>query len=96
MHQQLSCTLQSKDTTIQEAREAALITENFLRRQRTDSAFEEFYKSVVAESQNLTEEPVLPRQRKLPRQIDDVAPTHHPSTPSEMYRQKYFEVLDIV
>ena len=94
--EQLSRTLQSKDTTVQEAREAALVTENFLRRQRTDSTFEDFYKALVADSQNLTEEPVLPRQRKLPRRIDDGAPSHHPSTPSDMYRQKYFEALDVV
>ena len=82
--------------TVQEARDAALVTENFLQRQRTDTAFEDFYKAVIAASENLTDEPVLPRQRKLPRRIDDGAPSHHPSTPSEMYRQKYFEVLDIV
>ena len=94
--EQLSRTLQSKDTTVQEARDAALVTENFLRRQRTDTAFKDFYKGVVAASENLTDEPVLPRQRKLPRRIDDGASSHHPSTPSEMYRQKYFEVLDVV
>ena len=58
---QLSHTLQSKDTTVQEAREAALVTEKFLRRQRTNSAFKDFYKTIVAASQNLTNEPVLPR-----------------------------------
>ena len=94
--EQLSCTLQSKDIIIQEARAAALITENFLRRQRTDSAFEEFYSAVISASQNLTDEPVLPRPRKLPRRIDDGAASHQPSTPKEIYRQKYFEALDIV
>ena len=81
---------------VQEAREAALVTENFARRQRTDGAFEEFYKGLVSESQNITEELVLLRQRKLPRRIDDGAPSYNPSTPSEMYRQKYFEALDVV
>ena len=94
--EQLSLTLQSKDIAVQEARDAALVTENFLRRQWTDTAFEDFYKAVIAASENLTDEPVLPRQCKLPRRIDDGAPSHHPSTPSEMYQQKHFEVLDIV
>ena len=57
---------------------------------------EDFYKTVVAASQNLTDEPVLPRQRKLPRRIDDGAPSHQPSTPAELYRQKYFEALDVI
>ena len=83
--EQLSRTLQSKDTSVQEARSAALVTENFLRRQRTDTAFDLFNKSVVAASENVTYELVLPRQRKLPRRIDDGAPPHHPSTPSDMY-----------
>ena len=64
--EQLSRTLQSKDIAVQEARDAALVTENFLRRQWTDTAFEDFYKAVIAASENLTDEPVLPRQRKLP------------------------------
>ena len=64
--EQLSHTLQSKDITIQEARGAAHITEKFLGRQRTDTAFEEFYKAVNSASENLTDEPVLPRSRKLP------------------------------
>ena len=65
--EQLSRNLQSKDITIQKARAAVLITEKFLRRQRTDSAFEEFYNAVISASQNLHDEPVLPRPRKLPQ-----------------------------
>ena len=34
--EQLSCTLQGKDITIQEARGAAVLAESYLRRQRTD------------------------------------------------------------
>ena len=94
--EQLSRTLQFKDINIQEARAAALITENFLRRQRTDSAFEKFYSAVISASQNLTDESVLPRPRKLPRQINDGVPSHQPSTPTEMYRQKCYEALDVV
>ena len=41
--EQLSCTLQGKDTTIQEAKEAALLTESHLRRRRSDAAYNEFY-----------------------------------------------------
>jgi hypothetical protein len=64
--------------------------------QRSDSAFDSFYEAVVAASQNLTDEPVLPRKRKIPRRLDDRTPSHHPSTPTDLYRQKYFQVLDVV
>ena len=94
--EQLSRRLQSKDITIQEAKAAALVTESFLRRQRNDSAFEEFYSAVISASENITDEPTLPRPRKLPCRIDDGAPSHQPMTPKDMYRQKYFEALDIV
>ena len=40
--EQLSYTLQSKDTNIQDAKRSAMVTEAFLRRQRTDSSFKQF------------------------------------------------------
>ena len=85
--EQLSCVLQGKDTTIQEAREAAITTEMYLRRQRTDASFDRFYGEVVAESVTLTEEPVLPRRRKLPRRIDDGSSNYQFESPKEMFRQ---------
>ena len=65
--EQLSQTLQGKDTTIQEVKGAAMLAESHLRRQRTDDAFEKFYELVINEAQDLTEEPVLPRRKKIPR-----------------------------
>ena len=94
--EQLSCTLQGKDTTVQEAHNAALITEAFLRRQRTDDAFDLFYKTVLSSSQDLTDGPVISRQCKLPCRLDDGAPSVQPATPADLYRRKYFEVLDVV
>ena len=94
--EQLSRTLQGKDTTVQEARNAALVTEAYLRRQRTDAAFEHFYRDVITASEGITDEPVLPRRRKPPARFDDGAPSFHPSTPEDLYRVKYFEALDVV
>ena len=94
--EQLCCTLQEKDTTVQQASNAALITEAFLRRQRTDNAFDLFYKAVLSSAQGLTNRPVLPRQCKLPCCLDDAAPPIQPATPVDLYCRKYFEVLDIV
>ena len=94
--EQLSYTLQGKTTNIQEAKQAAKLAESFFRSQRTDASFSRFYESAVKESQSLTEEPVLPRCRKLPRRIDDGANSNRFLTPCDYYRKLYFEVLDII
>ena len=67
-----------------------------MRRQRSDSTFDQFYGAVLTASQNLTDEPVLPRRRKLPARLDYGAPSYHPSTPADLYRQKHFEALNVV
>ena len=51
---------------------------------------------MLAESSNLTDEPALPRKRRVPRRIDDGAPAHQFHTPRDFYCQIYFEVLDLV
>lgn len=68
----------------------------FCEDKRSDSSFDQFYEAVVTASQYLTDEPVLPRRRKLPARLDDGAPSYHPSTLADLYRQKYFEALDVV
>ena len=68
---------------------------SFLRRQRTDSAFQTFYQSVVNEASNYTLNPVLPRQKNVHKRIDVGAPSHTFTSPED-YRQQYFEVLDIL
>lgn len=60
--EQLSLTLQGKDTTIQEGVQAATLTMDFLQEQRTDDRYDAFYTTVLADSKDLTTEPVLPRQ----------------------------------
>lgn len=69
--EQLSRTLQGKDTTIQEAKGAALLAESHLKRQRTDDVFNTFHEAIEKEAQDLTEEPVLPRRRKVPRRTSE-------------------------
>ena len=44
-----------------------------------------------------TDEPVLPRRRKLPRRYDDgYQEGDFPDTVEDHYRRLYFEVLDLV
>ena len=94
--ERLSGTLQGKDTTIQEAVEAAKPTESYLQRLRSDEEYAKFYQDVLQTSQNLTDEPVLPRKRNIPRRINDGADPHQYETPEEFHRQHYFQALDEV
>lgn len=68
----------------------------YLQKQRTDDSYDKFYDSVVVESSDLTDEPTLPRIRKLPRRLNDGAPDHQHQSPKDYYRQKYFEAIDVV
>ena len=90
----LSCTLQGKDTTIQEAVEATKLT-SYLRILRSDEEYAIFYK-VVQASQDLTDEPILPRKQKIPWRINDGADSHQHETPECFHRQHYFQALDEV
>ena len=94
--EQASLTLQYKDINAQEASMATSAARSFLNRQRFDSAFHTFCQSVVNEASNYTQDPTLPRQKKVPKKIDDGAPSHKYSSPEEYYRQQYYEVLDIL
>ena len=94
--EQLSLTLQWKDTTIQEGVQAASLAISFLEKQRTDDAYDTFYSQIVAESKDLTSAPILPRQRRPPRQIDSGSASHVFTDPKSYFRKLYFEVLDIV
>ena len=94
--ERLSCILQGKDTTIQEAVEAAKLTESYLRRLRSDEEYTKFYRKVLETSKDLTDEPVLPRKRKIPRRINDGADPHQHETTEDLHRQHYFQALDEV
>ena len=94
--EQLSKTLQYKDINAQEVSTAVNAAKRFLERQRDDLAFKSFYSSVVEEARELTSEPMLPRQRHIPRRVNDGAPNHNFQSPEDFFRQQYFEVLDLL
>ena len=58
--EQLSISLQGKDTTMQEAVAAADLAIKFLRDQMDESVFESFYGQVIECATNQTKEPTLP------------------------------------
>jgi len=65
---------------------------------RNDREFSAFFSSVVEESKGKTEEPCLPRQKRVPRRIDsDTGSTGYQHTDvKSFYRQQYYEALDTV
>ena len=93
--EQLSSNLQSVDITVQEALNGARLLIHHLKVLRDDNHFNCFYDSVCQESASLTEEPCLPRQRKLPRRFDDGSAAHQYENPKSRYRHLYFEVLEL-
>ena len=94
--EQLSKTLQYKDKNSQEVLSSVNAAKRFLERQRDHLAFKSFYSSVVKEARELTEDPVLPRQRHIPRRINDGAPNHSFQSPEDFFKQQYFETLDLL
>ena len=55
---------------------AVAAVKHFLKQQKIESSFiiNYFYCSAVEESKDLTLPPTLPRQKRIPIRIDDVAP----------------------
>ncbi len=92
--EQLSINLQAKDTTVGEGLKGAHLLQAHVSILRSDSKFSAFYEDVLQSSQELTDEPVLPRYRKIPKRLDDGSQPHRFTSPEERYRHAYFEVLE--
>lgn len=93
--EQLSINLQAKDITIQEATTGASLLTAHLHSLRNEEKFNSFYEHLVKDSSNLTEEPCLPRYRKVPRRFDQGESPHIYSCPKDRYRHAYFEALEL-
>ena len=92
--EQLSINLQCKDTTVGEGLKGARLLRSHLLSLRSDEKFSVFYDDVLRSSQGLTDEPILPRYRKIPRRLDDGSQPHRFASPKDRYRHAYFEALD--
>uniref|UniRef100_A0A1X7UPW5 Uncharacterized protein n=1 Tax=Amphimedon queenslandica TaxID=400682 RepID=A0A1X7UPW5_AMPQE len=95
--EQVSVTLQHHDINAQEALAAVKTAVCYLNRQKSDDAFNLFYDLVLQEAaEKGLQQPTLPRQRKIPRRIDDGSKNHTFSSPTEFFRSQYFEVSDVL
>lgn len=92
--EQLSINLQAKDTTVGEGLLGARLLRSHLSTLRSDDKFTVFYDDILKSSQGLTDEPILPRYRKLPRRLDDGSQPHRFTSPKDRYRHAYFEALE--
>lgn len=99
----LSKTLQATQLSAVEAQSIASATVRTLQSIRTDEHFDLFYTKVkkFAEVHGVSD-PSLPRRRRAPKRIDSYyfgatsAEPHHPETPQDDFRRKYFEALDLI
>ena len=95
--EEVSESLQAKDTTLQTALSAVNLASAFYRRQRTHEAFNRIYDSVVETAQHLViGEPQLPRNRRPPARIDAGCHLHRFSSPRDYYRQLYFQACNLL
>lgn len=94
----LSKALQKKDLSAIAAKKYASITMHGLKELRDDTKFGEFWLQTTAKATELgIGEPTLPRKRKIPRRFDEASgSTYHDSTPEDMYKRYYFEIIDTI
>ena len=52
--------------------------------------------TVVEEAKAYTQEPTLPRMRKIPKRINDGDPNHQHPSAKALFRQQYYEVFDVL
>ena len=69
--EQLSFSIQGKDTTVQHVSQAAEEAIRHLKWERTDEAFTSFYFQVVSQAKDLTNPQTLPRYGNPPRNLDN-------------------------
>ncbi len=92
--EQLSTNLQAKDITIQEAVKKAKLLTSHLKSLRNKAKFDHFYDGVYQDSESLTNEPCLPRNRKAPRRYDGES-SHQYDDPNARCRHAYFEIHEL-
>ena len=92
----LSKTLQQTSLSAAEAQKIATMTVTTLEGMRSDASALTFLNLVKALQHKLdVDEAVVPRQRKLPRRLDDGAPGFCHDSVESFYRASYFEAIDL-
>lgn len=94
----LSKTLQHRVFSASEGQEVAQMIVKTLEPVQNEESFNLFWEKVeVHRAAFEVDEPILPRKRKCPQRFDDgTAVGDHPATPNILFRQHYFEALDLI
>lgn len=94
----LSKTLQHKDFSASEGQEIARLTIRTLETLRNEDSFNLFWEKLKIHGVTFEDDdPILPRKRKCPQRFDGgTAVGDHPATPKILFRQHYFEALDLI
>lgn len=94
----LSKTLQHRVFSASEGQEVAQMIVKTLEPVRNEESFNLFWEKVeVHRAAFEVDEPILPRKRKFPQRFaDGTAVGDHPATPNILFRQHYFEALDLI
>lgn len=89
--------LQSTKISVADAKCAALKTAVMIEAMRNDNYFDSLYSHCEQQANELDiDPPVLPRCRRLPRRLDDGAAAATFESPRQLFRQRFFELIDHV
>ena len=83
--EQLSINLQGKDTSVAVGSKGATALQNYYKSLRNEESFDSFFDKILQSSWNVTEEPVLPRYQRRPRNVDDRSHTLMTFLPPRIY-----------
>ncbi|XP_062585373.1 zinc finger MYM-type protein 1-like [Saccostrea cucullata] len=94
----LSRTLQKKDLSAAEGQHLTDLSLTSLSAMRKEESFDSFWESLNGKLNELdVSEPTLPRRRKMPKRYETgKAPPEFTTSEKDLYRQQYFEALDLV
>ena len=71
----------------------ALFSQLCLTRHRSDEMLETFCELVKHEAEDKCNPPILPREKKLPRRLNNNEDGHSFGSVHELYRKEYFEII---
>ena len=91
----LSKSLDSSSLSAAEGQDLATEVIKKLEEDRKNEQLEMFWGDITKKKKHLNiRDPILPRQRKLPKSFDEPDAYHFPSTPKEFFRNICFELYD--
>lgn len=94
----ISRALQHQELSASECQVLAKMTVRTMETMRTDASYNLFWERLQIDRTNFeVDEAVLPRKKKCTKQYDDrTSAGDYPATPKLLYRQQYFEALDLI